>query len=127
LNFVIYRRAASLSLQASSVHVCSIGLTRPGSFKHSLHTNCISNSAILHNNYILLLSDLCACIHLKKKWHCKGSHNSSVSGSNHLVRLQTCKKAMGWCTAQWRMLLLCVKNIEEVKKKKKKKKTHFGV
>ena len=37
-------------------------------FKHSLHTNsyCISNSAILHNNYISLLSDLCACIHVKK-------------------------------------------------------------
>ena len=24
------------------------------------------------------------------KWHCKGSHSSSVSGSNRLVRLQTC-------------------------------------
>ena len=69
-------------------------------FKHSLHTNCISNSAILHNNYISLLSDLCACVHVKKKWRRKGSHSSSVSGSNRLVWLQTWKKAMGWCTAQ---------------------------
>ena len=38
-------------------------------FKHSPHTNCISNSAILCNNYILLLSDLCACVHVKKLRH----------------------------------------------------------
>ena len=74
-------------------------------FKHSLLTNSISNSAILHNNYILLLSDLCTCVHVKKKWRCKGSHSSSVSGSNCLVSLQTCRKAMGWCTAQWKMLM----------------------
>ena len=54
-------------------------------FKHSPHTNSISNSAILHNNYISLLSDLCACIHVKKKWRRKGSYSSSVSGSNRLV------------------------------------------
>ena len=62
-------------------------------FKHSPHTNCISNS---------------------------------VSGSNHLVRLQTWKKAMGWCT----VLLFCAKTIlkesrkfelARLKKKKKKK------
>ena len=101
-------------------------------FKHSLHINSISNSAILRNNYISLLSDLCTCIHWKKKWHRKGSHSSSVSGSNRLVWLQTWKKAMGWCTAQWKMLLFCAKNIVKewckfelarLKKKKKKKKT----
>ena len=32
----------------------------------------------------------------EKKWHHRGSHSSSVSGSNRLVRLQTWKKAMGW-------------------------------
>ena len=64
-------------------------------FKHSLHTNCNSNSAILHNNYISLLSDLCGYVHVKKKRHCKGNHSSSVSGSNHLVRLQTCKRSEG--------------------------------
>ena len=49
------------------------------------------------------------CVHVKKKWHCKGSHSSSVSSLNRLMRLQTLKKATGWCTAQWKMLLLCVK------------------
>jgi len=53
-------------------------------FKHFLHTPCISNSAILHNNYISLLSDLCACVHGMKKWRRKGSHSSSVSGSTAL-------------------------------------------
>ena len=48
-----------------------------------MHTNSIANSAILRNNDISLLSDLCACVHVKKKWHSKGSHSSSVSGSNH--------------------------------------------
>jgi len=53
------------------------------------------------------------------------------------VRLQTWKKAMGWCTAQWKMLLFCVKTIvkesrkfelgcQKKKKKKKKKEKHFG-
>ena len=35
-------------------------------FKHSPHANSISNSTILRNNYISLLSDLCACVHVKK-------------------------------------------------------------
>jgi len=38
-------------------------------FKHSPHTNSISNyfgNNIVHNNYMSLLSDLCACIHVKK-------------------------------------------------------------
>jgi len=47
----------------------------------------------------------------EEKWHHQGSHSSSVSGSNRLVRLQTWKKAMGWCTALWKMLLFCVKII----------------
>ena len=79
-------------------------------FKHSPHTNSISNSATLRNNYISLLSDLCACVHMKKKWRRKGSHSSSVSGSNRLVWLQPWKKAMGWCTTQWKMLLFCAKS-----------------
>ena len=35
-------------------------------FNQSPHANSISNSAILRNNYISLLSDLCACVHVKK-------------------------------------------------------------
>ena len=100
-------------------------------FKLSQHTNSSSNSAILRNNYISLLNDLCACVHVKKKWRRKGSHSSSVSGSNRLVWLQPWKKAMGWCTTQWKMLLFCAKTIVKesrkfelarLKKKKKKKK-----
>jgi len=67
----------------------------------------------------------------EEEWRRKGSHSCSVSGSNRLVRLQTWKKAMGWCTAQWKMLLFCAKTIVKVsckfelarlKKKKKRKK-----
>jgi len=57
-----------------------------------------------------------------------------VSGSNRLVWLQTWKKAMGWCTTHWKLLLFCAKTIvkESCKfelarlKKKKKKEKHFG-
>ena len=66
LNFAIYHRAASLSSQASSVDVAEESLTRPGYLPHSLCTNCISNSAILRNNYIPLLS-ACTCVHVKEK------------------------------------------------------------
>ena len=38
--------------------------------------------------------------------------SSSVTSSNHLMRLQCCEKAMGWCTAQCKMLLFCVKLCE---------------
>ena len=112
-------------------------LTDQALFKHSLH-NCISNSAILQNNYISLLSDLCACIHVKKKlkWSCKGSHSSSVSSSNCLVRLQTSiKKAMCWCTALWKVLLFCAKSIVKEshkfelgrqRRRRRKKEKHFG-
>ena len=61
-------------------------------FNHSPHTDSISNSAILRNNYISLLSDLCACVHGKIKWRRKGSHISSVGSSNRLVWLRTWKK-----------------------------------
>ena len=51
-------------------------------FKHSPHTNSISNSAILRINYISLLSDFVRMRTCEeKKWRRKGSHSSSVSGS----------------------------------------------
>ena len=62
--------------------------------------NSISNSAILRNNYISLLSDLRACVHVRKKWRHKGSSSCSVGGSNRLAWLQTWKKTIGWSTAQ---------------------------
>ena len=63
LNFAIYYRAARLPLQASYAVLTE---ESQAFFKHSPHTNSISNSAISHNNYISLLSDLCACVHVKK-------------------------------------------------------------
>jgi len=89
LKFFIYYRAASLSSQASYAVLVEESLQ--AFLKHSPHT---CNSAILRIDYISLLSDLCACIHMKKKWRRKGSHSSSVSHSNHLMWLQTWKKAM---------------------------------
>ena len=138
LKFAIYYRAASLRSQASYAVLAEESLTKPSFLQTLPHTN----SAILRNNYISSGSDLCACVHTKKKWRRKGSHSSSVSGSNRLVWLQTSKKAMGWCTAQWKMLLFCAKTIvkesrkfelarlkkkkKKKPKKKKKKEQHFG-
>ena len=65
LKFAIYYRAASLPSQASYAVLAE---ESQAFFKHFPHTNSISNSAILRNtgNYISLLSDLCACVHVKK-------------------------------------------------------------
>ena len=51
--------------QDSHAALAQESLTRPG-FLQSLHAHQ-QHSAILHNNYISLLSDLCACVHVKKK------------------------------------------------------------
>jgi len=64
LKFAIYYRAASHPSQASYAVLAEESLSF---FEHSPHTNSVSNSAILHNNYISLLSDLWACVHMKKK------------------------------------------------------------
>ena len=103
----------------------------------SLSSSTPRTQTVFRNNYISLLSDLCACVHLKKKWRRKGSHSSSVSGSKLMNRIASYdfkpgKKATGWCTAQWKMLLFYAKTIvkesrefelaRRLKKKKKKKK-----
>ena len=93
---------------------------------------------------VFLIQQSCVIIHFvakrfvrmrtrEEKWRCKGSHSSSVSDSNLLVWLQTWKKAMGWCTTQWKMLLFCAKTVvkesrkfELARLKKKKKEKHFG-
>ena len=53
----VCHRAARLSSQASYAVMVDESLTRPGSLQ-TLHTCCVSNSSILHSNYILLPSDL---------------------------------------------------------------------
>ena len=75
----------------------------------------------------------------EKKWRRKRSHSSSVSSLNRFMRLQTWKKAMGWYTAQWLMLLFYAKiimkeshkfelaHLKEKKKKKKKKENTLAV
>jgi len=50
LKFAIYYRAASLPSQASYAVLAE---ESQACFKHSLHTNSISNSAILCNNYFV--------------------------------------------------------------------------
>jgi len=63
-KLAIYYRAACLPLQASYAVLAEESLAF---FKHSPHTNSISNSVILRNNYISLLSDLCACVQCSKQ------------------------------------------------------------
>ena len=105
-------------------------------FKHSLHTNCISNSAILcnilHFNFI---AKWFVYMHtLEEKRNCKGSYSSLVSSLNHLVRLQTRKQ---WAGALLSAKCCCffantiVKESHKfelacLKKKKKKNKMHYG-
>jgi len=90
LKFAIYYRAASLPSQAVFLRSTGRRITDQdwAFLEQFLHTNSISNSAILHNNHISLLSDLCAAYMWRKKWCHKGSHSSSVSGPNCLVWLQ---------------------------------------
>ena len=82
LKFAIYHRTASLPSQASYAVLAE----EPPAFLNTPSTPTvvlIQQSCV--NNYISLLSDLCACVHVKKKWRRKRSHSSSVSGSNRLV------------------------------------------
>ena len=101
-------------------------------FKLSQHTNSISNSAILRNNLHFVAKWFVRMRTREEKWRRKVNHSSSMSGSNRLMWLQTWKKAMGWCTTQWKMLLFCAKTIVKESRKfelarlKKKKEKHFG-
>ena len=112
LKFAIYHRAASLPSQASYAVLVEDLIIDQTFFKHSQHTNCIFNLAILRNNYISLPSDLCACVHVKKKWRRKGSHSSSVSGSNRLVWLQTWKKWWAGALLSGNAAVLCENHCE---------------
>jgi len=103
LKFLTHHGAASLSSQASSIDVCSIcwRIIDQALFKHwqqwitktlpvSMHTNRISNSAILSNNYISLPSDLCTCVQAKKIASHRKPYSSSVTGLKCFVRLWSC-------------------------------------
>ena len=92
-------------------------------FKHSLQSNCISHSAILRNKYISLPSDLRACVHMKEKW----CHKKKEIVLQLVARTTSrdLKPAMGWCTAQWKMLLSCKFELAHLKKKKKEGRTFW--
>jgi len=111
LKFAINYRAASLPSQA-----CYAVLAEESQafFKHSPHTNSISNSAFLPNNYISLLSNLCACVHVKKKWRRKGSHSSSVSGSKSPRVTSNLEKRDGLVHCSVKNAVLCENHREIV-------------
>ena len=71
-----------------------------------------SNSAILNNNYVLLLSDRLSA-HAYK--HENGVTNEAIviewAAAAAWRRLGVCEKAMGWCTARCKMLLFRAKTI----------------
>ena len=106
-------------------------------FKHSLHTNCISNSAILCNNYISWPSDLCACVHDKKKMASQrkpyffSEQFKSPHETSNLV-----KEVMGWYTAQWKCCCFVQKPLWKshanlnypiwIWKRRRRKRKHFG-
>ena len=75
-------------------------------------TACTSNSAILSNNYVSLLSDRFSS-HAYK--HENGVTNEAIviewAAAGAWWRLGDCEKAMGWCTARCKMLLFCAKTI----------------
>ena len=81
----------------------------------------ISNSAILRNNYISLLSDLCTCVHVKKKWHRKRSHSSSVTSNSDGLAHYSVKNA-----AVLKTVVKESRKSELAHLKKKKKEKHFG-
>jgi len=89
-------------------------MTRAGSLQT---LQLYSNLAISHNNHILLLSDFVRMHTREEKMASQRKPSSSVSGSNRLVRLQTWKKGISWCTAQWKMLLFCMKTIVKESRK----------
>ena len=97
-------------------NVCSIGWRMIDQTRLSSNTPCTPTVFLIQQSCIIITFHCYViCVHAYtwgKKWHQKVSHSSSVSGSNRLVSdLQTWKKAMGWCTAQWKMLLFCAKTI----------------
>ena len=69
----------------------------------SMHPNRISNSGTLSNNYVLLLS-----VHVYSEEN--GVKNEAIVFSDRFeAPREIVKKQKGWCTAQCKVLLFCVK------------------
>ena len=63
------------------------------------------------HNFELKLQSCSTHVHIWRNWCCTWGHSYWVGGFKHLVRLRSCQKAMGSCTAQCKMLLLCANTI----------------
>ena len=86
--------------------------------------------AILHNNYISLLSDfVCMRTHEEKNGITKEAIVLQWVVWTTSWDFKLVKKVMSWCTAQWKMLLFCAKTIMKESHKfelaRLKKKRHW--
>ena len=112
--------------------LCSIGWRITG-FLQTLPAHIISNSAILRNNYISLLSDLCACVHAKKKngvvkeaivlqWAVRIASRDFQPGKKRWASALLSEKCCGFVQKpSWQS---CKFELARLKKKKKEK--HLG-
>ena len=64
-----------------------------------LGITCLRWRALTWNLKTLLSSKRVWFTAITYSWHRKWSHSSSMTGLSHIMRLQSCEKAMGWCTA----------------------------
>jgi len=80
-----------------------------------MHIDHISNSVIMSNDYVSLLSTFLHS-HTSEE---NGVANEAivhawVTGLKRLVRHWSCEKVMDWCTAQCKMLLFCAKTVMQL-------------
>ena len=126
LKFAIYYRAASLPSQASYAVLAE----EPQAFFKHCRTPTVFQ---IQQSCVIIIFVAKWFVRMRtreEKWRRKGSHIVLQCGSNRLAWLQTWKKVMGWCTAQWKMLLFCAKTIVKESRKfelarLKKKEKHF--
>ena len=142
LHLIYHGATKTLSLQASSVGVRTIGWRIiESTWIYTKPALCVSMHTDI-DGILSMLSSLCV-VYKWRKWHHKWNHSSWVSGFKHLLRLQSCEKVTSWYTAQCKMLLFCAvvlcKTMKEshnfelahLKKKRRrqwwsKQKEHFG-
>ena len=127
LKFAIYYRAASLPSQASYAVLAEESQVSSNA-PHTPTVFLIQQSCVIIT--FSLLSDLCACVHVKKKWRRKGSHSSSVWFESPRVTSNLEKSdGLVHCSVK-NAAVLCKFELARLKKKKKKKKKkkekHFG-
>ena len=90
----VLMQLCSLSFDYHCAQIIYINDDKP-SLPVSMHTDHIYIQCFIAKYFV----HICTSEERHHKW------SNSSSGSNRLVRLQSCKTVMGWCTAQWKMLL----------------------